>query len=193
MAPSLKRKRSARNGTLGGFRRSLQGTGDTLNRAGSRRTLSGLLVVAVVGLVIAVSVGMRVKRQANHPPEARSGEPSRPLTSDEVWDDDWPVLTMAGFPARPPEEIRAAYGFAARRPDVLTSVPCFCGCKRQGHENNEACYVKSRSSSGTPIWSNHAVTCGICIDITRDAAVMIADGQPVLAIRRAIEAKYRDR
>ena len=196
MTPSRNRKRAARNGTLGEFRRSLQGSGDSQNhrtRVGSWRALSGLLVVAVVGLVISVSVGIRVMRQANDPPAAGSEERARPLTSDEAWDDRWPVLTMAGFPARSPEEIKAAYGFAARRPDVLTSVPCFCGCKRQGHESNEACYVQSRSSSGTPRWSNHAITCGICIDITRDAAVMTADGQPVPAIRKAIETKYRDR
>ena len=60
---------------------------------------------------------------------------------------------------------RAAYEFAARHPEVLKHVPCFCGCERNGHGNNEDCFVARRKADGSPEWSPHGIGCGICIDV----------------------------
>ena len=38
--------------------------------------------------------------------------------------------------------VRAAYQFAAEHPEVLSYVPCFCGCERGGHRGNDDCFVK---------------------------------------------------
>lgn len=38
-------------------------------------------------------------------------------------------------------EIRELYEFAARRPDVLRYMPCFCGCWRDGHRSNYDCFI----------------------------------------------------
>lgn len=149
------------------------------------------MVTAVV-LILSVGLFMRVRR-----PGARSSEPgpatvALPQIADVRWDERWPRLVVTGLPARPLDEIRAAYAFAARRPDVLEALPCSCGCKRQGHAGNEACYIKGRSSWGVPRWTDHAITCGICLDITHDAIVMTADHQPIEAIRHAIKTKYQE-
>lgn len=186
----------ARTGTLSGLRRSLANSRGRRGRgpgSGRWRDLGGLLTVALVVVVVCTSLVIRMRRRP-----ASVSEPSPatvPLQSmpDTQWDETWPRFTITGFPARPLEEIRAAYAFAARRPDVLRSMPCYCGCKRQGHESNEACYVKSRSPAGVARWTEHAVTCGICVDITHDAAVMAADHKPIAAIRSAIEVKYQER
>ena len=179
---------------LGSLRRSLQKSGGSKGhraRPGRWRDLSGLLAVAAIVLVISTVLVVRGRRHAASVPEPSSTAAPLPTTADTKWDEKWPRLAITGFPARPLDEIRAAYAFAARRPDVLQSIPCFCGCKRQGHENNEACYVKSRSSAGVPRWTDHGITCGICIDITRVAIVMTVDKQPIDAIRVAIGTKYR--
>src|SRR5438876_5217440 len=34
---------------------------------------------------------------------------------------------------RPPEVIQATYKFAAAHPEVLSYVPCLCGCDKTGH------------------------------------------------------------
>jgi hypothetical protein len=54
--------------------------------------------------------------------------------------------------------VRAVYEFAARRPDVLRYVPCFCGCERNGHQDNEDCFVASRAADGRPEWDRHGLT-----------------------------------
>jgi len=40
------------------------------------------------------------------------------------------------------EKVQETYIMASKYPQVLASVPCYCGCyKEQGHESNLDCYV----------------------------------------------------
>ena len=64
---------------------------------------------------------------------------------------------MSPYAAGPPEVIRAIYEFAARRPDVMRHVPCFCGCERNGHKDNEDCFVAARAADGRPEWDTHGL------------------------------------
>jgi uncharacterized protein with PCYCGC motif len=68
-------------------------------------------------------------------------------------------LPETSFPAaRPMDVVKAVFAFAARRPDVLSKVPCFCGCERMGHRGNDDCFVKSRDAHGVPTeWEAHGL------------------------------------
>lgn len=78
---------------------------------------------------------------------------------DAAWDPSWPPLPHPGQPAaRPLEQVRAAYAFAARRPDILQYIPCYCGCEREGHRSNEDCYIRGRTATGVPQWDGHSYT-----------------------------------
>src|SRR6516165_7996715 len=67
-----------------------------------------------------------------------------------------PLPFMPTPPARPAEVVRAAYQFAAEHPEVLTYVPCYCGCERGGHRGNEDCFVTSRDANGDVTdWEPH--------------------------------------
>jgi uncharacterized protein with PCYCGC motif len=69
-----------------------------------------------------------------------------------------PPLPMLGFaPPRPIDVVQAVFEFAARRPDVLEYVPCFCGCERSGHRGNDDCFVKSRDAQGNVEWEPHGM------------------------------------
>src|SRR5262245_60666706 len=48
-----------------------------------------------------------------------------------------PLPDSGSPPARSPEVVQAVYEYAARHPEVLHYVPCFCGCERHGHKNND--------------------------------------------------------
>ena len=62
---------------------------------------------------------------------------------------DLPPLPLPGYaPPRPPEVVTAAYQFAAEHPEILSYVPCFCGCERSGHKGNEDCFVRTRGANG---------------------------------------------
>jgi hypothetical protein len=69
-----------------------------------------------------------------------------------------PFPTSPYAPPRPPDVIRAVYTFAARHPEVLHYVPCFCGCQRSGHSGNDDCFIKGREPGGRPIWEPHGMT-----------------------------------
>src|SRR5438132_8179148 len=46
----------------------------------------------------------------------------------------------------PADVVTNIFHFAAEHPEVLTYVPCFCGCQHLGHRGNEDCFVKARSA-----------------------------------------------
>ncbi len=93
--------------------------------------------------------------------------------------------------ARPAEVVRTVYEFAARHPEVLHYVPCFCGCERGGHKDNEDCFVASRDKAGkVTAWESHGMICEICIDVAQQAMQMHNAGASVAEIRTAIELKY---
>src|SRR5690242_9558042 len=61
--------------------------------------------------------------------------------------DDLPLLPIGvDRGVAPLPVIRAAYEFAARHPEVMHYVPCFCGCERGGHKDNHDCFVSGRDA-----------------------------------------------
>lgn len=62
-------------------------------------------------------------------------------------------------PARPVAVVRAAYTFAAEHPEVLSYVPCYCGCEISGHRGSEDCFVAARDAGGDVTeWEPHGMT-----------------------------------
>jgi len=118
--------------------------------------------------------------------------PADPASDLRFLADDLPLLPAGVDRAqRPVDVVRATYEFAARHPDVLEYVPCFCGCERSGHKGNHDCFVAGRDSSGAVTqWDTHALGCQICLDVARDALQMHRAGASVAAIRAAIDQKY---
>jgi hypothetical protein len=103
-----------------------------------------------------------------------------------------PLPRVPYEPARPMAVVQQVYEFAARHPEVLQHVPCFCGCERMGHGGNHDCFVKGRAADGRITeWEAHGIGCQICIDVGRDAMLLFNSGASVNAIRDAIDKKYR--
>ena len=103
-----------------------------------------------------------------------------------------PPLQFPGYPmARPPEVVKAAYKFAAEHPEVLSYVPCFCGCERMGHRGNEDCFVKARDVNGDVVqWEDHGMECAVCLDVATRSRQLFASGASVSDIRAAIEKEF---
>jgi Protein of unknown function with PCYCGC motif len=117
--------------------------------------------------------------------------PDRSSLERSGYDGELPPLPQVQFAsARPAPITRAAYEFAARHPEVLRYMPCFCGCEKHGHGNNEDCFIATREADGRPVWSPHGIGCGICIDVAREAARLHKAGVPLPDVRAAIDRKY---
>jgi hypothetical protein len=102
-----------------------------------------------------------------------------------------PLPTQAYAPPRPPDVVRAAYMFAAEHPEILSYVPCFCGCERAGHGGNHDCFVAARDNKGdVTTWDPHGLECTVCIDVATEARQMFTSGANVRDIRAAVEKKW---
>lgn len=86
--------------------------------------------------------------------------------------------------------VRAAYEFAARHPEVMNYMPCFCGCERAGHKGNHDCFVSKREGTKIAGWEPHGLVCEICLLVAQQAQQMHNSGASLTAIRSAIEQKY---
>lgn len=60
--------------------------------------------------------------------------------------------------ARPIPIVQAVFHFAADHPEVLSHIPCFCGCESRGHKHNDDCFVSARDAAGrVTAWEPHGV------------------------------------
>jgi len=164
------------------------------------RSFPLLPVVALIAVAIAVAAFMYVKRGESAAAPAAAAQTAQSKTPAEVPEiyrkphpqKNLPPLPTQEFaPPRPMEVVRAAYVFAAEHPEVLSYVPCFCGCERGGHRGNEDCFVTGRDTSGDVTqWEPHGLDCTVCIDVATQAREMFTKGASLTEIRAAVEKKY---
>ena len=108
------------------------------------------------------------------------------------WKATWPPL------AKPPGMATRAftgdwqgpYAFAALNSESLRFIPCYCGCRREGHQSVLACYMKGFTPDGVPMWSDHAFTCETCVNIVREVLLMSRQGTSPRAIRASIDEHH---
>ncbi len=151
-----------------------------------------VLVLAIVGLVAytrtsqqepAAPVAQAAPAVVDPPAAAGLGPHPQPNLP--------PLPFQAYAPPRPMATVREVYRFAAEHPEVLSYVPCFCGCERAGHRGNDDCFVKTRNAQGDVTeWDPHGLDCAVCIDVANEAMQMTRSGASVRDIRAAIETKW---
>jgi hypothetical protein len=129
---------------------------------------------------------------------AEASLPQRPPVSDDLKPHKQANLPPLQFPSYPmqrsAEVVTAAYTFAAEHPEVLSYVPCYCGCERSGHRGNEDCFVKSRDVNGDVVeWEDHGMECAVCLDVATRARQLFTSGASVADIRTTIEKEWSGR
>jgi hypothetical protein len=147
---------------------------------------AALFAVTLVAVVNADQASTRRQSpQTQAPPQAAK----RPATGT------LPPLPSVPFePVMPMPVVRQVYEFAARHPEVLGYVPCYCGCESLGHKANDECFVKRRATDGRIVeWDPHGMGCAVCLDIGRTAMTLFNQGMTVADIRAAIEREYGSR
>jgi hypothetical protein len=135
--------------------------------------------LSLIGFVLIVSVILT----------GCSGSANNP----EVHGKNYEMAQMSDMPMdvqRASVTVQQAYQFAVANPDVLTRIPCYCGCGGMGHTSNYACYLRPDDGYGRLVFDNHALGCSICVDITQDAMRMLDQGQSVSAIRTYVDQTY---
>lgn len=88
--------------------------------------------------------------------------------------------------------VQEAYRFALANPHDLETIPCYCGCTGLGHRNNLDCYLSPESTADKPVFDDHALACGICVDITHDVMEMLDTTDKADVIRYFIDSQYSE-
>lgn len=100
---------------------------------GRRRWVAGglVLLALLIGAVVYASVG-------------RGGSGSE--------------VPLPDFVARRAPPVQEAYVYAVQHPEVLSHMPCYCGCISVGHHSNADCFVDERLGDGTVRYDPHGST-----------------------------------
>lgn len=149
------------------------------------------LVLASTLLFGAAFVATLTAGDAQQPPRTARPAPAAPQARPAPPGALPPLPQVSFEPVRPMPVVQQVYEFAARHPEVLNYIPCYCGCERVGHKANHDCFVKSRAANGRITeWDTHGMGCAVCLDVGRKAMTMFNQGMSVSAIRAAIEKEY---
>jgi hypothetical protein len=103
------------------------------------------------------------------------------------------MAALAGMPLEvqsAPVTVKQAYQFAVANPEILSQLPCYCGCGGMGHTSNYSCYISGEGDNDELTFDNHALGCSICVDITQDAMRMLGEGKSTAEIRTYVDQTY---
>jgi hypothetical protein len=129
----------------------------------------GLIIIFVVASTSLTGCGAKSARQHENAHEVVLAEKS----------------AMPGQVQSAPTLVRDSYRFAATHVDELHQIPCYCGCGAMGHRSNYACFWQANGQV-----DDHALNCGICVDIAQDVWRGLERGQSLVDIRAQIDADY---
>lgn len=114
--------------------------------------------------ILALGTTMAASAQTTATTPAKTGtQARRPATAAQSKPTAKPRVSTVPLPELPYPAARPFYKdvfeFAAQHPEVLSYVPCFCGCERSGHKDNDDCFVASRDQKGNVTgWEMHGYT-----------------------------------
>jgi hypothetical protein len=146
--------------------------------------IMALCVVAGVGFVVA-----RIQRHDAFVAWRQSLEEGGRIEWPP-WDPAWPKLPVRASTRRRPIDVTGAAAFAVRNAEVMQHVPCYCGACPPDHGSNLSCYVTGFQSDGSPMWTDHASTCPICVNVTREVMLMVRQGRSLKQIRDTLDFEY---
>ena len=142
-------------------------------------------VVAVLVLAVPIALVVRYARLTDRA--------AWPFTVP--WDPSWPSLPdVSAAGALSVELAQMVYALVATNEGTLQHIPCYCGCRSQGHESVHHCHVKRRSADGRVLeWNDHGRICPLGADISGDAVFWRQSGTELAQVRADIEREYSSR
>lgn len=111
--------------------------------------IEGLMRQLLTTVVLLLALACGGEDRAEAPGPAPLERPAAPAAGQR----EWVEIDGVEFPAamaEAPQEVKDAYVFAAKHPEVLKYMPCYCGCEnpRFSHESNYDCFVDAIDTTG---------------------------------------------
>jgi len=101
-----------------------------------------------------------------------------------------PMSEMSDEVRQAPVTVQEAYQFAVANPDVLTQLPCYCGCALLAppHRSLRDCFLEEDGS-----YASHASGCLICTEIALAAVEAAGAGMSHGEIRALVDERFTGR
>ena len=117
------------------------------------------VLAPVVALLIMAGIWFAAKDgQASRPIDAgvTTAETKEPGQGGSRAVELAPASLLTGRVAQAPPAVTGAYRFAIANQDLLSQIPCYCGCVASGHKSNLDCFMQGTNPDGSIIFDDHA-------------------------------------
>ena len=97
------------------------------------------------------------------------------------------TLKPGEIPSYVTGDMRTMYEWAATPEGkaLLEQMPCYCGCKYDGHMHTRHCFWRDDGS-----FDKHGITCSVCFDIAKKTKQMHEQGIDICTIRKDVDKFY---
>jgi hypothetical protein len=149
------------------------------------RCRASLIALAILALGIALGSGCAPGGEP--PADAAEAGDAAIVAPDAVV----PASSQDGFPDYVYRSAMALRGYqiAVREGDLLTVLPCYCGCGQDSEYRHLLdCFIDPEGG-----FRSHGANCQVCLEEAEDAAKWKLEGLSVKEIRDRIDAEYEGR
>lgn len=78
---------------------------------------------------------------------------------DQKWSLDKKHVAFPDYVLNSSAKVQETYIMAATYPEVVASVPCYCGCVADGHKSNLDCFIKGMGpDNAVTEWDPHGIS-----------------------------------
>lgn len=116
---------------------------------------------------------------------------AKKLANGDIQEPTSSIQVKPTFLEKSGPKIQTAYAVAAENIEILKSIPCYCGCREDGHKNNAECFINTVKEDGTVVWDDHGTRCDTCMTIATEAAELKKQNKSLQEIRDIIDTKYK--
>ena len=141
---------------------------------GGKKSINIYLLIMVIGALMVISAVANA---------IKSGDPVK-VEKDQI------IENLPEYASRV-SSIQQGYVFASMHPEILSWIPCYCGCYRPHngriHGSVKDCFLVNDEPL---VYERHAAHCKGCVNIALDTERMYNEGRPLTDIRDYIDMTY---
>ncbi|MDW0114262.1 PCYCGC motif-containing (lipo)protein [Sporosarcina saromensis] len=150
-----------------------------------------LMPILLIVILVLSACGSKAQ-QEEHNEEMEVGH-EKHLPNGDLQEVTASATELPKFLDDKPEDMQLVYQVAASASDVLTYMPCYCGCgESAGHGSNLNCFVDEIREDGSVVWDDHGTRCLVCLEIAVKSVQMKQEGKSLKEIREYIDETYNE-
>ncbi|CAG9621999.1 PCYCGC domain-containing protein [Sutcliffiella rhizosphaerae] len=153
----------------------------------------------VIGLACSVLIStgcsnsLSNNNHANHTEKETPKHEKPAFFQGDIREETSSIEHLPDFLQDKPEEIQVIYISAAKHEELLSHIPCYCGCGTSaGHRSSYDCFVHEKKDNGSIVWDDHGTKCGVCLEIAATSVLEYSNGTSIKKIRDLIDESYKE-